>query len=242
MNLNLTQFKQDFLIDNLLPVLQKGFEVIFIWVAGSTITGLADSSSDIDLGVLILNNNPVNRNEDYLIYKPTGSKIQWIYDTIADITSLQPEANQRNIGWAQLRCLSDLSDPAILYVNPKYQNFVKELLSKKDIISKYNMWLYTQDKAVLIKHILNAGGISPECQVKSLYHLCWAANSLLNKPQDKKFLRRLKHAREIPLDKNDLQKAFKKIYQLNSYFKSNIPQKPELSLKEDSPNVTNEKI
>lgn len=230
MKLDKIQFKKDFLAAKLPSILQREFEVIFIWLAGSTLTGLADETSDIDLGVLIADQTSLKRNEDCLIYKPINTKVQWIYDTVADITSLQPNANQRNIGWAQLRCLSNIEDPAILYINPKYKTFVEKLLLKKDIISTYSMWLYVRDKTALINRILELGFVPSECQVKSLYHLCWASDILLDKPQERDFLQRLKHSRQMPLCSADLQKAFQKIYQLNDYFTNHIPQKPEITL------------
>ena len=128
MILDLSKFKKDFLAANLLPIIQKDFEVILIWRAGSTLTGLADSDSDIDLGVLIAGEILPSRNEDYLIYKPTNTKVQWIYDTVQDITTLQPHANQRNIGWAQFGCLKNIQDEAIFYINPKYYTFVNSSL------------------------------------------------------------------------------------------------------------------
>lgn len=229
------KFKKDFLAAKLLNVIQKDFEVILIWVAGSTLTGLTDTESDIDLGVLIAEEtlSPQNtRNEDYLIYKPTNTKVQWIYDTVSDITTLQPYANQRNIGWAQLCCVQDISDDTILYVNPKYFTFVEYLIDNRNKIATYSMWLYFKDKSRLINQILHAGRILEDCQVKSLYHLCWTADILLKESHDTRFLKALKRIRSMKVSDEDLCRAFNKIYKLNEYFLNNIPEKPILKLKE----------
>lgn len=235
MKLNKSQFKQDFLSANLLNIVQKNFDVILVWIAGSTLTGLSDEDSDIDLGVLIADNSTITqteRNEDYFIYKPTGTKVQWIYDTVQDITTLQPYANQRNIGWAQLYYITSPSEEAILYINPQYYSFVEQLIQKRESVAKYSMWLYFQDKKTLIDQILKTGHISKECQVKSLYHLCWAADILLEEPHDIQFLKTLRRIRSHPVTEEDLYRAFNKIYQLSEYFKRFIPEKPILLLKE----------
>ena len=236
MVLNLKQFKKDFLEANLLQILQKNFQVIFVWVAGSTLTGLADTTSDLDIGVLIADDTDftqTTRNEDYFIYKPTGTKIQWIYDTISDITTPQPAANQRNIGWAQFRCLQSLEDDAVLYINPQYHTFVKTLFQNKEGISKYAMWLYFNDKARLINTILTTNSILRSHQVKSLYHLCWAAEILLEQPQDPSFLKALKHGRDNPLPKEYLKQAISQLAKLQKYFLISPPTKPLLTLTED---------
>lgn len=233
---NLKQFKKDFLEANLLQIVQKNFQVVFVWIAGSTLTGLADDTSDLDIGVLIADDTDftqTTRNEDYFIYKPTGTKIQWIYDTISDITTPQPAANQRNIGWAQFRCLQNLEDDAVLYVNPQYYTFVKTLFQNKEAISKYAMWLYFTDKARLINTILTSNSILRSCQVKSLYHLCWAASILLDQPQDLNFLRALKHGRDNPLSKEYLKQAISQLTKLQKYFLAYPPAKPLLILTED---------
>lgn len=233
---NLAQFKKDFLAANLLPILQKNFQVIFVWVAGSTLTGLADDTSDLDIGVLIADtttHTQTTRNEDYLIYKPTGTKIQWIYDTILDITTPQPTANQRNIGWAQLRCLQNLEDDAILYVNPNYKLFIEQLIMNKDIISSYAMWLYFNDKAKIINHILTTQTIPREYQVKSLYHLCWMTDILFNEAHDISFLKAIKHGRDNPISEEYLQQVYMRLVQLQNYFLIQRPVRPTCLLRED---------
>jgi predicted nucleotidyltransferase len=237
MVLNLKQFKKDFLEANLLQILQKNFQVVFVWVAGSTLTGLADATSDLDIGVLIADDTDftqTTRNEDYFIYKPTGTKIQWIYDTVSDITTPQPAANQRNIGWAQFRCLQSLEDDAVLYINPRYHTFVKMLFQNKEAISKYAMWLYFNDKAHLINTILTSNSILQSYQVKSLYHLCWAAEILLGQPSDPSFLKALKHGRDNPLSKDYLKQVIIQLTKLQKYFLAYPPTKPLLTLTEDS--------
>lgn len=231
---NIKQFKSDFLKDNLLSVIQQGFDIILIWVAGSTLTGLSDTESDIDLGVLIANQTTITqteRNENYLIYKPTNTKVQWIYDTVQDITTLQSTANQRNIGWAQLRHLQTLEDDFILYVNPVYREFVKELIASKEIISEYSMWLYFNTKQALIQEILRQGRVIPECQQKSLYHLCWASDLLQRKTIDTTFLKAVKRIKTQPVSDIYLKRIYEKICWLADYFTKEIPNKPILELR-----------
>jgi len=230
MEFNVAQFKKDFLEANVLPVIQKQFDVIFVWLAGSSITGLADDQSDLDLGVLIADDTAITRqirNEDYLIYKPTGQRVQWIYDTVEDITTLQTFANQRNIGWAQVRYLKDLQDDFIIYINPKYTDFVQKLLNQKYSISEYSMWLYFNTKQSVVQRILKAGQIDLDCRVKSLYHLCWVHAILFKTGIDREFLVALKRSSTETISQEYLNLAFTKVKQLSDYFKeyhANIPE------------------
>lgn len=233
--INIRQFKSDFLEADLLNILQQNFEVILVWIAGSVLTGVADPTSDVDLGVLIADDTDITqkeRNENFLIYKPTNTKIQWIYDTVKDITTLQVTANQRNIGWAQLRLLDSLKDDHILYINPKYVSFVQNLIHQKESISRYSMWLYFNTKQNIIKNILTAGQILPSCRVKSLYHLCWMSDILNENYLDLEFLKLVKHISTKSLSEAELNIVFEKIKALALYFSQVIPEKPDISLKE----------
>ena len=229
----LRQFKQDFIRANLLDYIKKDFEIIMVWLAGSALTKLDDSKSDYDLGVLIADDTistRTNRNEDYFIYKPLNKRVQWIYDTVEDITTQQDNANQKNIGWAQLRCLTSITDEHILYINPKYYFFVKELIAKKYEVSEYSFWLYLQTKKRGIDEILKLNTIPPKRQVKILYHFCWAADILENKEVDINFIKRVKLLPHTPISAEDLQKVVERIKVVVDYFKKHKPKCPVIRL------------
>ena len=231
---DLKQFKNAFMRENLLKYIQKDFELIMVWLAGSTLTGLADDKSDYDLGILIADtpaNTRNDRNEDYLIYKPTGKRVQWIYDQVSDITTAQYSANQRNIGWAQFGCLTDINDEHILYINPKYHKFIEHLFQQKTEIAKYSIWLYLQTKDRYVNELLTRVEIPKELQLKSLYHFCWAA-SILSKQElnaeTVEFIKRVKRSDECTLSKEDCYEALKRLHVVVDYYKTNPSSPPQI--------------
>lgn len=222
------QFKKAFIEANMLDIIKKNYEVIMIWITGSTLSGLAEDYSDYDLAVLIADDVTTTRyvrNDDYLLYKPENRKVQWMYETVEDITTLQPNFKLRNIGWSIFR---HITDDFIIYKNPKYLSFIETLINKRYEISKYSMYLYYNTKQDIIKPILTCNCIPEQSKVRSLHHLCWIYDTLNSRELDSELLLKLKHIMEVPVDEQTLETAFIKIKFLEEYFNSHRHEKPQL--------------
>lgn len=236
MEQNILKFKQDFQESGVLDYIRKDYDIIMVWIAGSTITGLADSGSDYDLGVLISNNiesTKYVRNDNFLIYKPEGRKVQWMYETVEDITTKQPVFRLRNIGWAQFR---NIDDRFIIYKNPKYLPFIQSLITRSLEISLYSMYLFYLNKIEVIQDIVAAGYIPAKCRLRSLYHLCWIYDSLFSTELDRDFLVKVKHIMDIPVDNETLEKIYQKVVSLYNYFTEYIPTRPTIDFERNNTN------
>lgn len=227
---NIKQFKLDFISANMVDIIKKDYEVIMIWIAGSTLTGLAEEHSDYDLGVLIaddIDTTKYKRNDDFLIYKPEHRRVQWMYETVADITTQQPNFKLRNIGWAQF---INITEDYILYKNPAYISFITDLIAKKREIAYYSMFLFYCAKQAIWMPIIQSKNIPAECKVRSLYHFCWIFDVLNNMKTDQAFFIPIKHIMDTPVDRKCLIEIYKRIKNIHEYFREHPPVKPTITL------------
>lgn len=211
----------------------KNVEVIMIWVTGSTILGGTDEKSDYDLCVLIKDRPPA-QNEFYNIYarfapysaqyKPQQKKVQWIYNTVEEITTSHPVSPLDNIGWAQFRYITD---DFIIYRNPKYSDFINKLIQDKYLISDNALFSFVNSilrdleafKSTNLRDIATVYSSMPN---KCLGHLYWTACVLLKESFDLSFMMRVKRWPYSLLENDDKNKLINLIDRLEIYIKNTL--------------------
>lgn len=188
-------------------------DVIMIWITGSALTGVLDSESDYDLCVLCMQKPSENlpgfrlytRPGSYFLkYKLENKKVQWIYNDISDITNISKTTPLDNIGWAQFK---EVSADHIIYKNPKYNFFIDYLLAQKEQIFLNSAYLFVEALLAQLKSntLLDLINYKPYKPNKGLYHVCWLADTLQEKPLVVDRLLRLKRNLVLNLSKEDLE-------------------------------------
>lgn len=209
----------------------KNVEVLMIWVTGSTIVRGIDEKSDYDLCVLI-KDRPGAQNEFYNIYArfapysaqyiPQQKKVQWIYNTVEEITTSHPTSPLDNIGWAQFRYITE---DFIVYKNPKYSNFIDSLLQNKYIISENALFSFVNSilrdlEVFKSKRLRDIATIYASLPNKCLGHLYWAACILLEEPVDLAFMLHVKRWPYSLMSTADRDRLIAMIDRLEDYIKT----------------------
>ena len=178
-------------------------EVIMLFLTGSTLLKTSDSNSDYDICVLVKEKpteslstlfKVYSRPGSYFIYYKKQQKIaQWIYNDINDITNITSTPLD-NIGWVQFKYISE---NYIIYKNPKYLNFINDLLQRKQEISTYALYLFVKSALNYIQENDSVGDLvhirrNKNKPVKLFGHICWAADLLQNKFPNEDLIKSIK--------------------------------------------------
>lgn len=221
---NIKEFISDFKASGIVEKLCEKYEVLLIWVSGSTALGFVDEESDYDLGVLIADDIYFPKTEKTQIYfrykKENNRPVQYIPNTLEDIfAELERErmAPYRYLGWAQFRCLSE---DHIIYKNKKYENIVDELIKYKNQISAnaiHTLLNFFDDALLSIK---NPSDVRKVSWGKMLSHLCWCADALKYGYSPVENYVRLKRVPAAALTDLEVGEAFERLLFLQEYLQT----------------------
>ena len=231
-NNNITTFISDFRTSGIINWMQSKYDVVMVWLSGSSALGITDEESDYDLGVLVADNITFSKSVKspflYNYKKENKKQVQCIYNSFEDIFA-EPNSEQlaiyRYLGWAQFRIIEK---EHIIYINPKYSQLVEQLIANRLEISlnAINSFLQYVKFGVDIVHEPFQVGVVK--WGKMLSHLCWCADILSNTSHDKERLLRIKRALPQDLNREDRKYAFNKIKFVQQYLEN--PHKVDLNL------------
>lgn len=195
----LSDFIADFRSSGLVEHLQSKYDVIMIWVSGSTAIGITDDNSDYDIGVLVA--DPVTfsktkKHPETYIYNSGEHKVsvQCVFNALDDVAAelcMGVLAPYRYLGWAQFKYISD---DFIIFKNENYLDIINELITSKDEISKnaiYAFLEFWQPKMKLAKASVYVPVIK---WGKMLSHICWCVEELEGVPHNPSLLLKIKRA------------------------------------------------
>ena len=108
-------FVADFKTSGLIERIQSRYDVIMIWLSGSTAIGLADETSDYDIGVLVADPivfSKTEKDSETYVYADGEIRVsvQCIYNALEDVAAefcTEVLAPYRYLGWAQFKYLSE---------------------------------------------------------------------------------------------------------------------------------------
>lgn len=139
-------FISDFKKSGIIEWLSEKYDIIFIWITGSRAVNLDDSDSDYDLGVLVADKIETPRDHEHITsgkyLKDPEKHIHFRVNTLKDVYSYLekvPFIFYDYLGWAQF---GSFDESHIIYVNPKYQEILDELVANKHLISKRAAYAY----------------------------------------------------------------------------------------------------
>lgn len=180
----ITDFKNSLLVERIC----SKYDVIMIWLSGSNVIGLADNTSDYDLGVLVADPITFSKTEkttESYKYKKNFKDVQCIYNSFEDIKALPCEgylAPYRHLGWAQLKYLTK---DHIIYLNPKYETIVATLLEHKECIAENAMQSFLAFFTPAMQTVSqNINYVQVVEWGKMLSHICWCVEELQNVTHD----------------------------------------------------------
>lgn len=223
-------------------VQDESVDIIMLWLTGSALLTPQANNGDYDVCVLVREKPEESSTALYKVYsrpgsyfvhyQPQGKTAQWIYNDISDITSITSTPLD-NIGWAQFKYIKE-SD--IFYRNPEYNDFIDMLLTSKDEVSKYALYLFAVSateyfQKCMINDDIRAFRRNFEKPAKILGHICWAADLLQGKEPDEEKIETIKRE----LLENVPEDYYKYILDsadfLATYIQktpADLPKKPEL--------------
>ena len=174
------------------------YEILFIIIAGSALSGLYDEYSDWDL--VVYTKEKLDVQSDYsLMYN--NIHLHWYYRTLTDCIDIDSLNLFNRTNMFQYK---NLTEKNLLYLNPKYNDTWNKLLANKLILSElYLEYIYT-DAKVFYEVLINKGLDSPVLPLKFFHHILKIYSDLTNTPIDTKFLLRVKRMRYVPLSSDEL--------------------------------------
>lgn len=256
MNNNINQFIEDFKESSIYHSIinDNSAEVIMLWLTGSALLTPDSTTNDYDICVLVKNKPQESEQTLWKIYGRPGSYFayykaqnkvaQWIYNDIADITSITSTPLD-NIGWAQF---SQIKEEYVIYRNPKYNAFIEALFEIRREISDYALYLFAKSatqhfKECMITDDLRTFRRNFEKPAKILGHICWAADMLQGNTPDDEKIETIKHNLLENVPENCYEYILKSAAYLETYLQqleTEFPQKPNLvQLLEECIHVSN---
>lgn len=231
MLVNLNTFITDFKASGIVDQLNKQHEVILIWLTGSHAMSLSDGDSDYDLGVLIADNVDISKTEKNPItykYKKNNKEVQCIYNNINDIFApMSPEflVVYQYLCWC---VFIDFQEEHLIYVNPKYQEFVENLIAHKiDIsINAFHSFVLFFEKSINL--ITSKEDIKKVAWGKMLTYLCWYSDRLRGVDSNTERLLRVKRTHRDKYSESDLNYIFDCLSYIREYLTTS--QRPQISL------------
>ena len=218
MTTNLISFINDFKTSCVYNYLltDPNTDIIMLWITGSTLTGIYDSDSDYDICVLCTKKPkddptvfPTMRLYErpgsyFLKYKSENKKVQWIYNDLADITTVSASTPLDNIGWAQFK---NITTDFIIYKNPKYVAFIDYLISIKEQLFKNSAYLFVEAmlRQLNSSTLLDLIPYQSNKPNKGLSHAGWLAETLQSRQIQVDRLLRIKRNSVNNLSKDDLK-------------------------------------
>jgi predicted nucleotidyltransferase len=218
---NIKNFIADFQSSGIIDQICAEYDVVMIWVSGSTALGIVDEESDYDLGVLITDNVQFSKSEKTPIYfrykKEDNRAVQYIFNTFEDVFAeicRERLAPYRYLGWAQF---INIKEEHIIYKNNKYLDIIDQLILNKESISHNAIHTFVNyvDDAILSIH--TPRDIFRVPWGKMLSHLVWCADILTKRPVDTALLLRLKRNPEEEPDAATTADIFNKLLFLQEY-------------------------
>lgn len=218
---NIKNFISDFKECGAVEKLCEKYDVIMLWVSGSSALGFVDEESDYDLGLLIADDIQFPKTEKTQVYfrykKENDRLVQYIPNSLEDIFAKlvrERMAPYRYLGWAQFRCIKE---EHIIYKNEKYAFLIEQLIEHRDQISAnaIHTFLNFLDDALL--SIKSPADVKKVSWGKMLSHLCWCADSLQGIVSPAEKYVRLKRTTAIDLTDKEIEYAFKCLLFLQEY-------------------------
>ena len=221
-------FIKDFRDSGIIEQISAKYDIVMIWLSGSSVLGITDEESDYDLGLLVADNvifSKTIKSPFLYNYKKENQKyVQCIYNSFDDIfakLSKEQLAPYRYLGWAQFRIIAD---EHIIYKNPKHYELIEKLIEHRVDISNNAIATFLQFMSEGINLVKEPYQVRLVKWGKMLSHLCWCANTLADKPQETDTILHIKRTLPADLSKQDCEFAFEKLIYLKNYMR-NTPQK-----------------
>lgn len=230
MLINLNTFISDFKTSGLVEQLCATHDVIFIWVTGSHAMGLADHNSDYDLGILVADDIKIStteKNPITYLYKKNGKEVQCIYNTVSDIYAPHSSdflAVYQYLCWCVFRTIQN---EHIIYINPKYREFLNVLIANKNEISVNAFYSFTSFLKDSICAVKCKDDIKKIAWGKMLTYLCWYADILQGVESNSDTLVKVKRLHRTAYTEIELQYIFECLVYIQTYLETiELPKLP----------------
>lgn len=229
-------FITDFRASSLVERICNNYDVIMIWLSGSSVIGLTDHLSDYDLGVLVADQVIFSKTEktgESYVYKEDRKEVHCIYNSFDDVAARLHEgalAPYRYLGWAQFRCINE---DHIIYINPKYTEVVEQLVKYKESLAENSIRTFLSLLTPQLQLAKTIEHVKVIKWGKLLSHLCWCVEELQKVPHNYEQLLILKRAFPRQLSPQNLTAdvlayAFEKIQYAKEYLEAHPDSNPEI--------------
>lgn len=140
MTITIDTFIEDFKNSGIIDWIGNYLDIIFVWVTGSRSVNLNNADSDYDVGILVADHMEAPRAPGCLMcgkyLKDPEKHVHLLINTLKEPCSIpvkDPYGFYYDIGWVQFGLFDKSST---VFVNPKYQEIVDELITNKSLIAK----------------------------------------------------------------------------------------------------------
>lgn len=194
-----------------------GYNVVFIYVTGSRLTGCTDDHSDYDLIVVADNDFNEQHPNEFLIWR--GKKVHWYFRPMSKfIKTPENVSPQQYIGLMEFALFSD---DCVIYENPAYKAYMDKLRAMKNQISVIgSMQLYNR-LSDMVNTIIEKRAIPVELRSKYIGHLVLESFILLGEEIDTVSVCRIKRMRWQGLTEADEQFAVYRLRLLKAFIEQN---------------------